>query len=298
MTLLVVPAIFVGQTFGGPLGAAPLQQSFPMILVIAVYALFVAAPVRDVVQGWLGMIAGRVPAAYDDRAVNVARGGMALAMTIAAIVLLVVTFGVRGAGETASQYAFTFVFALTSVIVFGAGRAIPRLWFAVRNPIVTRDDHELPQLLAETGRRARTYFYGAFLSVPLAMGLASSAVILRDGPLPPPPEVRETHAAFEHAQLMFWGRLCRTASKDCPATRRIAAHAPDSRVLHVRVRIDGDGPLCAISADGNWLPRQAGSAAKPVTVEHHPAALGLDVTLPDGADTCTYFVDLDDEGTR
>jgi hypothetical protein len=139
-----------------------------LLPVMIVYSLLAWLPARDLVEGWLGMVARRLPDRYEDRAENVGRGVMAIAFSIAFIVLLLVLPSDyrdrRGA-------AFETTYGLFALSIFGLGGAIPRLWFGLRASAWTTES-AVPQLLREAGKRGALFITAAFVSIGIAFTTA------------------------------------------------------------------------------------------------------------------------------
>lgn len=139
-----------------------------LLPVMIVYSLLAWLPARDLVEGWLGMIARRLPDRYDERAENLGRGAMAIVFSVAFIVLLVV---LPSDYRDRQGAAFEMTYGLFALSIFGLGSAIPRLWFGLRASAWTTEA-AIPELLRETGKRGALFITAAFVGIGIAFTTA------------------------------------------------------------------------------------------------------------------------------
>lgn len=284
--------VFVAALLGVSLLARPQATSWialvPGLAVFAGYSAFALLPARDLVQGWLGMIAGRQPGRYADRAENLGRA----LIQLASVALLVLPALDRH--EPYETRGFASAFLLLAILVFGVGAAVPRLWFAFRTAPDDAPDH-VPDLLREAGRRAAWLFYCSFMGIGLGLAAARAAVFEH---APPPVEAPAIAQAA--------GRLCRPASDGCPDHRELGMVAiRTGRMAASLVSDDAlDSPVCHVAVSGAWPADPAARAALEAALDaddggkttipvHAGEYVALAVSVPDGADTCTFFLDLD-----
>ena len=263
----------------------------------ALYSAFVILPARDLVQGWLGMIAGRQPARYDDRGENL---GRALVM-LGSLALLVLPAVDRH--EPREVRAFATAFLLLAMLVFGLGGAVPRLWFTIRSAPEGAAD-QVPELLREAGKRAARLFYCTFLGIGLGLVAALAADTHVAASQPPPPAASADVVASERVQVK--GELCRAPAAGCPDHRDLAMAAFVAGRLPIAFYPDPgvDLPVCLAVVAGDW---PAAAADRDALVDHLNASAGggeasaqakagdrvqLRVVVPDGDDRCGYFVDI------
>jgi hypothetical protein len=163
--------VAAGALFGVPLArdrGVPVSDSLVFLGFFAFYSLFVLLPARDLIEGWLGMIAGRQPARFGNRAENLGRATLMIAAAVG--FCLVPTTNETDSPETR---AFTFAFLVLALVVFVIGGAVPRLWFAVKH--VDSDVPDVvPDMLRETGRRGSLLVYCAFMGMGLAIAVATA----------------------------------------------------------------------------------------------------------------------------
>lgn len=141
------------------------QGLFPIMIV---YSLLAWLPARDLVEGWLGMIARRLPDRYEERAENIGRGVMAVVFSVLFIALL---FVLPSDYRDRHGAAFETTYALFALSIFGLGAAIPRLWFGLRASAWTTET-AVPQLLRETGKRGAIFITAVFVGIGLAFTTA------------------------------------------------------------------------------------------------------------------------------
>ena len=178
---LVIVATVAGLAsifFGGRMGPASLGRISAMVVLYGLFNLLVLVPARHVAEGWLGMMAGRRPASYREPAQNLGGGMCDLAMFAGFLVLMLTASGPLSEGEDPSSIAFGFSFTLFSLLVFGVGSAVPRLWFAARRRDLYGAD-SAPELLVQASKRASRFCYLVFLSVGLALAGARVTALAR-----------------------------------------------------------------------------------------------------------------------
>jgi hypothetical protein len=236
---LVAAGAAMVSLLAGPMGGA--GDVFPLVL-IAIYALFVLVPARDVARGWLGMFAGALPDGFDDDAENVGRALGDIAMAVGVVVMLVVFSGnvVDEGGSNADSEAFLGAFLAFEALVFGLGGAVPRVWFAWKSvPAPAKP----PELLVQAGKRAAVFCYCAFLSIGLALSAARLVASTRGLPAPahhikppaPPPMFRQ----------VVTGSLCQPAREGCHSQGYVEAVVPHPGRFVVRFSSHGQLPPCA-----------------------------------------------------
>ena len=247
LMLVLATAGLASSFFGGRMGPASPGAMAAMLVVFGLYSLLVLVPARDIVQGWLGMVAGRRPPSYGERGENLGRFLGDLLLVGGFLWVMVVTFGVISEREDASSNAFGFAYMMFALLVFGLGSAVPRLWFATRQQELDRSD-PTPELLAQAGKRASIFCYAAFMSAGLALTAARVTALARGmapaarhrgmavAPPPAPPVHRE-----------YSGTLCITPAKDCPGQHYLEVFAPRTGPLEVRYGGLAGLPTCPVA---------------------------------------------------
>ena len=187
VTLVVATGALSAQFFGGRMvgggGDGGWLAVVVQLAIVSGYALLVIVPARDIVHGWLGMIAGYQPPAYDEPAQNVGRAVADVALAAGGVVMLAVTMGQTSeSGDSASSEALVFAYTVVAILVFCIAGAVPRLWFGLGKRRVVSG--AMPELLRQAGRRAAIFCYATFVSVGLALGAARAEVGARGLPAP------------------------------------------------------------------------------------------------------------------
>lgn len=257
---LLFAASFMGVNVA--LGNIRLPDSVPppslaAFAFLAVYSLMVWWPARDLVEGWLGLLARRLPDRYTNRAENLGRALLALAY--AALIL-----ALPAGGRTFEGHAFANAYIVIAVVVFAIGGAIPRLWFGFRADAWDKPE-AIPQLLQEAGHRGALFVIAIFLGI----GLGFTAGY--------------TVASRRVAQpVELHGKLCRRDTKQCPATRTLDVPVHGDAVA-IKSLLEGTDDMCTITAGGVsiWLNRTL-----PVVNGH----VQLAVSLPANHDRCGYNI--------
>ncbi len=294
LLLVLVAAILGAELFARPASPGDVLRA---LLFFVGYSLFTLLPARDLVQGWLGMIAGRRPARYAERGENLGRGLVALAAGAVLVLLAVVAMPLMPAHDPPEARALGAGFFGLALAVFGFGTAVPRLWFAFRREPSSASSatspEEVPALLAEAGRRGARLILCAFLGIGLGLAAASATRGRSVWPV-----------AARWRREQFTGALCRTPTPDCPHERHAVVRAPATARVDISTVAYVDPPRCTIVPVGAWPPAEADRDALvtrlasagdggPVTVSVAAGArVALDVVLPAGAERCTYFLDL------
>lgn len=291
--------VFAGATLGAGFFAGPsrfaarvdVASLLQLLGFFAVFSLFVLYPARDLVQGWLGMIAGRRPERYAERGENVGRAVVALA----SMALLMLPSA--HAEDSHEVKAFSFAFLGLALFVFGLGSAVPRLWFAIRTGGGGRPA-EVPALLGVAGTRAAVFVYCAFMGIGIGLATASIARAQR-------PELAAAVSTWPREQLV--GKLCRVPTAACPTVAHGEVTAPVAARIAISAIFYRDPPLCEITPIG-WPATTAERAALAARlVDSDPPQqpyvasvaegdrISLTIAVPvTGPDTCTYFIDLAD----
>ena len=222
-----------------------------MLLAFGLYSLLVLVPARDIVQGWLGMVAGRRPTSYSERGENLGRVLGDLVLVVAFLWIMVATFGVLSEREDASSNAFGFAYMMFALLAFGLGSAVPRLWFALSSRDLYSSD-AMPELLVQAGKRASIFCYAAFMSAGLALTGARVTALARGmapaarhrGMAVPPPPAPPLVKAFS-------GALC-LDGPGCYANQTISVTATRTGLLSIQVLGEKDLLLCPIGPVGRW----------------------------------------------
>nr|HEX4317938.1 hypothetical protein [Kofleriaceae bacterium] len=234
---------FGGRVVGGPLGALVIP-----LAIVAAYAALAIVPARDIAQGWLGMIAGMRPAAFGDPAQNLGRAVADVAAAVGTAVLLVVTFGATSAnpGDSASEEAMSFAYAVITASVFCLGAAVPRVHFGLCD--VPDAPAPPPALLQQAGRRASTFCYCAFVTIGVAF--VAARVVADSRGLRPP--------ATHHAQGARLAPLLRPpvhaeltgtlAQSDAGGAASPELSTPWPGRVTVRYSAGDVGPACPVSS--------------------------------------------------
>ena len=301
LLLVLVASLLAPNLAGGGESRTPHDLAIAFFF-FAAYSAIALWPARDLVEGWLGMFAGRQPARYADRGENVGRALIAFAP------LALLGMPAVGTDQPPEVRALAEAFCTLAIVVFGPGSAIPRIWFAIRGRSPSGPD-EVPELLRESGRRGAHLFYAAFLG--LGLGLVAARLALQPPPRGHHPSLLEQYNEIVDVQ----GNLCRPATASCP----------DHRDLGLKLRSDGDlqlglvdridlpaddtPPRCELSFPGSWpLPGSwPGPRADRVALAARlnrgagattnvPSRIGDDATVrlavPDGADACQFHVTM------
>jgi len=304
MTLLLV---FAGALLGaGMIGPASGIELVAPFGFFALYAAFAIVPSRDLVQGWLGMIAGRQPERYDGRAKCLGRGVACLAT------LLFFLLPLADRHEPPERRAMEAGFVLLAILVFGLAGAVPWLWFgAVGTPRSKTSD--LPELLREAGTRGSRLCYCAFLGIGLGIVAGEAALSRRAGtweraPEPavvlPPRAPDELVSNPDHRSDEI-GTLCTTP--DCPREHRTEVVFTSVGKIEVNVGGWNGHPPCVFAFDPGF-PMTPGARptidaflADPQRFGWSPPyapviagdRIGVTATLPPGATTCQYDIHID-----
>ncbi len=103
------------------------------ISAVALAVIFAAtlSTVGTMAAGWVGMLAGRVPAGFADRRANLGSGIGGLLLCAACGILGVVLYR-AGLRDGNANWAVEGLFLAAGGMVLGVGPAIPRLYFAAR----------------------------------------------------------------------------------------------------------------------------------------------------------------------
>ena len=309
LTLLLV---FAGAALGARMiGLAPAVELVAPFAFFALYAAFAIVPSRDLVQGWLGIVAGRQPERYDGRAQCLGRG---LACLASLLFLLVPLADKHEAPERRAIEAALFLLA---ILVFGLVAAVPWLWFGVLGaPRSKTGAGELPELLREAGKRGSRFCYCAFLGIGLGIVAGEAAMARRAGtwerrPEPEivlPPRARTSSSTTRIAVTTRIGDLCRTPTPDCPSEHRTVVAFTKIGKIEVDVGTWNKHAPCVVALDP-WFPMTPG--ARP-TIDAFFAdrqsfrwdppwetvivgdRIGVTATLPPGAMSCQYLIHIDE----
>ena len=300
--LLVLVAAMLGPDLAGGSESRTPHDLAIAFLFFAAYSAIALWPARDLIEGWLGMFAGRQPARYADRGENVGRALIAL------VPLVLLGAPAARPDQPAEVRAFAEAFTTLAIVVFGPGTAVPRLWFAILGRAPSGPD-EVPELLRESGRRGAHLCYAAFLG--LGLGLVAARLALQ----PPPPGAHPSLLEQLHESFDVKGDLCRPATASCPEHRDFGLEVLSDGDLTLGLvnRIDlpaaDDRPRCELSFPGRWprparWPRPGADRAALVaelSAEYGntamvPSWIGEDatvrLTVPDGVDSCQFDISM------
>lgn len=309
LTLLLV---FAGAALGARMiGLAPAVELVAPFAFFALYAAFAIVPSRDLVQGWLGIVAGRQPERYDGRAQCLGRGVACLASLLFFLVPLADKY------EPPERRAIEAAFFLLAILVYGVVAAVPWLWFGVLGaPRSKAGAGELPELLREAGKRGSRFCYCAFLGIGLGIVAGEAAVTRRAGtwehrPEPeivvPPRAPDELVDNPEHRDDEI-GDLCRTPTPDCPSEHRSVVTFTKIGKIEVDVGTWNKHAPCVVALDP-WFPMTPGARptidaffADRQSFHWEPPwetviagdRVGVTATLPLGAMSCQYLIHIDE----
>jgi hypothetical protein len=305
MTLLLVYAgAALGARMIGPASALELVGPFAFV---ALYAAFAIVPSRDLVQGWLGMIAGRQPERYDDRAQCLGRGVACLCT------LLLLLLPLADKREPPDRRAMEAAFLLLATLGFGLGGAVPWLWFGLLGKGRGAAD-ELPALLREAGTRGSRFCYCAFLGLGLGIVAGEAAISRRAGtweryPQPevvlPPRSPDELVTNLEPRDDEI-GDLCATPTPDCPREHRSEVTFTKVGKVEVNVGTWGKNKPCSFAFDPGFpFTPGAQPAIHAFLIDPQPFGwsppwvpviagdhVGVTATVPSGKTSCQYYIHI------
>jgi hypothetical protein len=296
--------VFVGPLLGAKMiGIGPTLALLIPFAFFAAYSAFSIVPSRELVQGWLGMVAGRQPASYDGRAKCLGRGLACLSTLLSFLVPL------ADNRQTPEQQAMVSGFLVLTIAVYGVLGAVPWLWFGVLGK--PRDElppDDLPDLLREAGKRGSRFCYCAFLAIGLGIIVAEgdldgrtgtwderAGLVVPSGPYP------LTDPVLHRDEI---GKLCATPTPDCPREHRSELTFAEVGKLKVNVGTWSRDDRCSFRFDpgfpmtpGAWPtihaflvdPQPFRWRAPKVTVLAGDR-VGVTATVPSGATSCEYKI--------
>ncbi len=292
LLLVVVGAVFgarISMSHGAALSGYVQQLGF-----FVAYSAFVLPAARDVIQGWLGMVAARQPERFGDRYENGGRAFVAVAFSVLVLALFAV---VPGSG-TRTQRAFELAFVLFALFVFGLGSAVPRAWFAV-HATAARSADPMPQLLRQAGKRGALLCYCTILGIGIALAAAQCTVVQRHASASSVAAEPSALVETDTREAIASGELCRTPTVACPAELRItrtflAATHVEVWVTSIAAELPSCtatlGPGVEVTAQRDAIERaldDSAAIAPPIAVSAG-ARIALRIAVPDGVERCSY----------